>query len=420
MEFSLTDLVSPDVLQSIQDGFSRFTGIALMVSDADGTPVTRPSGFLNLCSSYIRKSPAGRKRCERCDKEGALLTIRRGKQAIYTCHAGITEFSSPLIVQGEFIGCVTGGQVLQAPIPQEKILKTAEFLKIDPSIFQKEAAKIKILPKERIENMAVFVSKLSKSIALTAEDNYLRLKKTLQTEKTARSQAVFVTDMSERAKGMITAWMKMLANVSLSSQEDISELRRNVSYLRSNGKELYSRLEEFLGYTQIMNGNSDISESIYQLRLNLPHSINHLQDFAGTKEITISYNVDSSVPEFLFGNYMVIDSIFSNMIKDCILRTKAGIIHLDFSSEKSGYASVLKIKARQNTLVYSEESLEIIQDYFETGISALLEKNGMDKMGYQLVEMHLKKSLGSIEINSDGKNFTEFLFRIPQLEVKRG
>ena len=64
--------------------------------------------------------------------------------------------------------------------------------------------------------------------------------------------------------------------------------------------------------------------------------------------------------------------------------------------------------------------MEVLQDYFDTGIAALLEKNAMDKMGYQMVDLQLKKSHGSIEIESDGKNFTEFTFRIPQLEVKRG
>lgn len=420
LEFSLTDLISRDTLQCIQDGFSRLTGIAIIISDAEGSPVTRGSGFSALCKNHIRKSPIGKKRCERCSKEGALLSIRRGKQAIYTCHAGILEFSAPLVVHGEYIGSIVGGQVLTKDIPEEKQRQTAELLKIDTDTYKKNVGLIQHMSQKQIETLAVCTSKLAQALSLTAEENQERLKKTLQTEKAARSQAVYVTDMSEKAKSMIVAWMKLLANVTVTSETDIQELKKNLTALRSGGKDLYTKLEEFLGYTQTMNGNSDISESVYQLRLNVPHSIDHLQDFTGLKAINILYHVDESVPEFLFGNYLVIDSIFSNMAKDCILRTNEGTLHIDFFSQQSGYASVLQIKLRFDALVYSEETMEVLQDYFDTGIAALLEKNAMDKMGYQMVDLQLKKSHGSIEIESDGKNFTEFTFRIPQLEVKRG
>ena len=41
----LTDLIDVETLQSIQDGFSNTTGMAALITDADGTAVTRGSNF---------------------------------------------------------------------------------------------------------------------------------------------------------------------------------------------------------------------------------------------------------------------------------------------------------------------------------------------------------------------------------------
>lgn len=41
----LTDLISVDTLQRVQDAFSAMTGMAALTTDADGIPVTKGSNF---------------------------------------------------------------------------------------------------------------------------------------------------------------------------------------------------------------------------------------------------------------------------------------------------------------------------------------------------------------------------------------
>ena len=53
-EFSLTDLIDVSVLQQIQDGFSQYTGMAALTTDADGVPVTKGSGFTAFCMDLTR------------------------------------------------------------------------------------------------------------------------------------------------------------------------------------------------------------------------------------------------------------------------------------------------------------------------------------------------------------------------------
>ena len=46
---NLLELVDVEILQKIQDGFSDYTGMAALITDADGVPVTKGSGFTDFC-----------------------------------------------------------------------------------------------------------------------------------------------------------------------------------------------------------------------------------------------------------------------------------------------------------------------------------------------------------------------------------
>ena len=105
----LTELISPSVLQEIQDGFANVTGMAALTTDADGVPVTQGSNFTDFCMKYTRCSAKGCKRCEECDRMGGEKTRETGLAQAYVCHAGLMDFAAPIMLNGEFIGSFIGG-----------------------------------------------------------------------------------------------------------------------------------------------------------------------------------------------------------------------------------------------------------------------------------------------------------------------
>lgn len=168
----LTDLISVQVLQEIQDGFAEVTGMAALTADADGNPVTKGSNFTDFCMKYTRRSRLGCERCERCDRDGGEHTHRTGKAAAYPCHAGLMDFAAPIIVNGEFIGSFIGGQVLTEKPDEEKFRRIAKELGIDPDEYISALRKVKIVPKERVESAAKFLHTIAKNISALAYSNY--------------------------------------------------------------------------------------------------------------------------------------------------------------------------------------------------------------------------------------------------------
>ena len=93
----LKDIIPTDILQEIQDAFSEFTGMAAIITDTKGIPITKGSGFTKYCMEMTRKSKEGARKCEACDRQGAFYTMQSGKAAVYSCHAGLTDYASPIL-----------------------------------------------------------------------------------------------------------------------------------------------------------------------------------------------------------------------------------------------------------------------------------------------------------------------------------
>ncbi|WP_232698556.1 PocR ligand-binding domain-containing protein [Brevibacillus daliensis] len=99
------------LLDRVIDEFSAATQLASVVVDIQGIEVTRHCNFTPFCQ-LIRSNPEYRSLCQKCDLFGGLEASKFGKPVIYRCHAGLTDFSVPIVVQNQLIGFLLSGQVL--------------------------------------------------------------------------------------------------------------------------------------------------------------------------------------------------------------------------------------------------------------------------------------------------------------------
>ena len=110
----ISDFMDLGKLQEIQDEFSTATGLAAIAVDAKGEYLTKPSNFTEFCMRYTRTSEEGGRRCQKCDSENS---------GTYFCHAGLIDFSNDIVVRGEKLGAMLGGQVGLGTILIEPLLE---------------------------------------------------------------------------------------------------------------------------------------------------------------------------------------------------------------------------------------------------------------------------------------------------------
>ena len=79
----LLDVVEKEKLEKILNIFTEVTGVASIISEADGRPITKPCNFSGLCRKYSRSTTKGRRKCYDSDSYGGRETARLKKCLIY-------------------------------------------------------------------------------------------------------------------------------------------------------------------------------------------------------------------------------------------------------------------------------------------------------------------------------------------------
>lgn len=164
-EMTIQNVMNVDFLQKFQDTFAKSLGVASIIVDNEGNPITRASNFTDFCMKYTRGTEEGLKRCMKCDAEGGNESGKTHKPCTYYCHAGLMDFAAPIFINGKQVGSFIGGQVLPKKPDKEKIKQIASEIGVDAEEYLRALDKIKILPEENIKAAAELLFLVSNTIS---------------------------------------------------------------------------------------------------------------------------------------------------------------------------------------------------------------------------------------------------------------
>lgn len=109
-KIKLDKIIDINILQNIQNIFSKATHVATITVDYEGNPITEPSCFTDFCNT-VRSDEKLREKCYKCDAYGGIQALINRKPYIYKCHAGLYDFSVPIVIEDKYIGAIMSGQV---------------------------------------------------------------------------------------------------------------------------------------------------------------------------------------------------------------------------------------------------------------------------------------------------------------------
>lgn len=416
-DLKLTDLIPPNILQQFQDGFSKFTGMAALTTDENGTPVTVGSGFTDFCTNLTRKSAKGCKRCEECDKNGALQTLHNGKPAVYRCHAGLVDFASPIMVDGKFIGSIIGGQVRTSAINTEVMTAIAEDLDIDPDIYIAAAEKTSVLASETIEKAAEFLYEIAQLISEMAYNNYLALSQSRKLERAARSQSAYIMNMSLNMEKNVNDWMSIAKEAV--SNGDRGVMESSIKELINKSSDVYSMVSDTVDYIRMAGGEVELNETTYDVKALLAQVADSVKDSLAEKNFSLIIKIDNTVPEYLLGDSGKIGQIMNKLLIGCMAYSEKSDITVNALCRKVSYASILDIEITAGGLNIPPEIMESIRDYFlNISVGDIINGDSESNFALSLIGVLTKQMSGSIEVGSGNGSEPVFRLSIPQLEVR--
>ena len=415
-DIRLTELINIKILQRLQDAFSEYAGMAALITDENGAPVTKGSGFTELCMNHVRQCEKGAHNCEECDRMGAVKTYESGKPVVYTCHIGLIDYAAPIMVEDDMIGCIIGGQVRKEPQNEEHDRAVARSLGIDEASFLEAARKINIVDEDQVLKAAKFLTELAALLSDMAFENYMTLKNSQKLEKMSRSQMRYMIDMYSNMENTFNLWLE---SVKLSAEKnDYEAMVTSLEVLVKNGKEIFAAFGNTVEYAKMTDGDLALSETTYNFRSIVNDAIMSQRSLIKKNGNKIVINTSDSVSLRFFGDTGRLKQLTSILIKLGNNFTTNGTVQIDMRSEKIDYADMLVIEVRDNGVGIPEDNRIRLNKYMQHASMSLQGCTEDEEKELFILRMLVGQLSGNITFESTQNEGTVVRVAIPQLEMK--
>lgn len=234
-------------LQRIQDQFSDATGLAAIAVDAEGNYITEGSNFTDFCMKYTRGSTEGMARCVRCDNECT---------GTYFCHAGLMDFASDIMVEGEKVGAIIGGQVLPNEPDTEKFCAIAHELGIDETAYLAALKKVPIRSEKMIRAAADLLANVVNQWVNLCYFKKINEKKLKVFDEETSSARTAVREIKSRTKdlGRVASMENILSiNASIEAGRagqagvGFAVVAREIGELSRSSSTVYNEIQDLVG-----------------------------------------------------------------------------------------------------------------------------------------------------------------------------
>ncbi len=408
----MKDLIDIKSLQTIQDYYSRLTGIASIITDENGIPLTQGSNFTEFCYELTRCSKEGLKRCEACDARGAELTAESGKAVVYKCHAGLYDFAAPIKIDNQIIGSFVAGQVATVPLNEEMVRDTAYDLHINPDIYVESSKKVHVMSQEQIVSAADFIFVLANILSELAYKNFQTQRKVQAIDSQLRIRNELISNLSSSMSKSLTELKNIVEDAKdlppASQEEKLNEAAKMIQLMN----------DSLVITTQFMDDgelDEDLAESQYNLKRLCEGIYSTIKPKFTAQERVVELSIRDEVPNNLYGDVTRIRQVITQFVDTAMDFSKFGAVKIDVECKKTAYGL---------TLVYDimGENCELTDDEFERIDNVLsgVDSQSVDEDKYvRALAMPLKllgTVYGSARINRLPEDKYIIKITIPQIE----
>jgi len=170
-----TDLFDLEDIQKIQDAFALASNAASIITEPDGTPITKPSNFCRLCMDIIRKTPKGLANCMKSD---AIIGRQNLSGPIMQCclSGGLWDGGASISLGDTHIANWLIGQVRNEVQDDEQMLRYADEIGADKEEFSSALAEVPKMSTAQFEKICDSLFSFANLLSKQAFQN-MQLKK---------------------------------------------------------------------------------------------------------------------------------------------------------------------------------------------------------------------------------------------------
>ncbi|MDC7227967.1 MAG: PocR ligand-binding domain-containing protein [Spirochaetales bacterium] len=270
-EISFTDIFDLAELQKLQDDFGRATGIASLVTETDGTPITKIIGAKRFCEKVIRGTNEGYERCLASDN---LMNSTLTDEVVWTkcSSAGLWEAISKISVGGKHVANWCIGQVRDKSMSTESIARYAEEIGADPQEAVAAFLELPLMDVKQLEDITILVNTMTDIISKILYQNMLQARMLIKTQQAEaeikillEEKEFLLTEVHHRMKNNMAS-VEALLELQQPEMPDnaAKEALKSVSLQVASVRILYDKLLRADRYSNLPLNSfvSDIIESV--------------------------------------------------------------------------------------------------------------------------------------------------------------
>ena len=412
----LTDLLDVEELQKAQEVVSKMAGVASLITDEDGVPITEGTNFSRFCQGYCRTTEEGRKRCEQCDKMGAIMALEQKKPVYYFCHANLVDFAAPIVLNGRVIGSFIGGQVLSEKPDVRKMRQTAREIGVDEEDFVAAALETNIISIAAIERCTNFIYEFAEMLSAMAYRAYIAKKESMIAFKAATAKTDFLANMSHEIRTPMNA---ILGMSQIALREDMSSKARNyIGQVRNSAEMLLTIINDILDYSKLEAGKMSIIDTEYMPENLIKEVSAIINRRVGNKDIEFIVDMDPSLPYELRGDDVRLKQILVNLANNAVKFTEHGQVLLRLQQRFVDEDTVMLMGSVTDTgMGIKKEDIGKLFNSFQQVDSKRNRKVEGTGLGLAIVKELVEAMHGEIHVESEYNKGSTFSFSVPQKVV---
>ena len=209
-DISFRDLFNIKDIQKLQDEFSNATGVASIITDITGVPITKESNFTYLCNNIIRKTKKGLANCYESDAKVGKQSIKG--PSIQPClSGGLWDAGAGISIEGKHIANWLIGQVRDETQTEDQMIQYAKKIGTDESAFLRAFHEVPAMSRKKFEQIAQVLFTLANQLSKIAYQNIQKSKyiaEQKETEEALKESEERFKTAFESANDCILIWDK--------------------------------------------------------------------------------------------------------------------------------------------------------------------------------------------------------------------
>jgi signal transduction histidine kinase len=424
----IKDVININLLQTFQDNFAESMDIASVTVDRNGNPVTMPSSYTSFCIDFIHSTTIGDNRCAEFHKKAGEIAAQTGKPYIYTCHAGLIDFAAPVLVNGQHIGTILGGQVLTKKPDELTYRKVAKEIGVHEDKFVDSVKEIKITTEKNLRAAAELLYLIANSLSKIGYEE-LELKNSSKLLEHEVSRTNLLLEESKRVNELMSQQLSILShelktplNIIFGSVQLLESCYKDSPFISKTGMfSKYSGIMRQNCYrlTRLINNIVDMNKielGFFSLQLKNNNIIKVIEDitlsvveYASLKNISIVF--DTEIEEKITSyDSEKIERIILNLLSNAIKFTEAGgNINVSIYDGED----YILISVKDNGIGIPKDMVEKIFDTY-TQVDGSLRRNAEGSgIGLSIVKSLVEMHGGEITVISQLGIGSEFIIKMP-------